>query len=50
MDIFFQKDTEPFQAELGFFWSFFIVGVFFPPNVFIRHLQTTALQNLFKYV
>lgn len=42
---FFQKDTEPFQAELVFF------GWVSPPlNVFIRHLQTTALKNLFKYV
>lgn len=30
MDIFFQKDTEPFQAELGFFGLFLLWGFFFP--------------------
>lgn len=44
----FQKDTEPFQAELAFLGLFFLF--FFPLDMLIRHLQTTALQNLFKYV
>lgn len=43
----FQNDTEPFQAELAFFGLFFH---FFSLDMLIRHLQTTALQNLFKYV
>lgn len=47
----FQKDTEPFQGELAFFSvGFYFFLIFFLPDIFIRHLQTTALQNLFKYV